>query len=95
MHASRVTRRLAVFASSVALAEPSCLALAGRSDIDPVVTFGASLSDTGNAFDGLPEPANRHCGVAKNVPPYDALDDLLIPDGPYAKGGHHFSNGAT
>jgi len=33
--------------------------------------------------------------VPQNVPPYDALDDLLIPDGPYAKGGHHFSNGAT
>lgn len=30
-----------------------------------------------------------------NVPPYDARDDLLIPDGPYAVGGHHFTNGAT
>jgi phospholipase/lecithinase/hemolysin len=30
-----------------------------------------------------------------NVPPYDTLDDSLVPDGTYAKGGHHVSNGAT
>ena len=29
-----------------------------------------------------------------NVPPYDAIEDL-VPGGPYARGGHHFSNGAT
>jgi phospholipase/lecithinase/hemolysin len=29
------------------------------------------------------------------VPPYDQLDDLVVPDGPYAKGGHHFTNGAV
>jgi phospholipase/lecithinase/hemolysin len=51
-----------------------------------IVAFGTSLSDSGNDF------AMR--GVA-NVPPYDRLDPLLIPDDPYAKGGHHFSNGAT
>ena len=68
---------------------------APRASIEQVVAFGASLTDTGNAFIWLSEPANRNCGTPLNVPPYDALDDLLVPDGPYAKGGHHFSNGAT
>jgi len=63
--------------------------------IDRVVAFGASLTDTGNAFIWLSEPANQDCGTPLNFPPYDALDDFLVPDGPYAKGGHHFSNGAT
>jgi outer membrane lipase/esterase len=50
------------------------------------VVFGTSLSDPGNDF------ALR--GI-ENVPPYDTLDFFLIPDAPYAKGGHHVSNGAT
>ena len=96
MHASRLSRYVTLVASSVALALFSYQALAAQhSSIDRVVTFGASLSDTGNAFIWLSEPANRSCGTRLNVPPYDALDDLLVPDGPYAKGGHHFTNGAT
>lgn len=63
--------------------------------IDRLVTFGTSLSDTGNAFVWLSEPAGQGCGTRQNVPPYDKLDDLLVPDGPYAKGGHHFTNGAV
>jgi phospholipase/lecithinase/hemolysin len=63
--------------------------------IDRLVTFGASLSDTGNSFVLLSEPANQSCGARLNVPPYDKLDDLLLPDGPYAKGGHHYTNGAV
>jgi phospholipase/lecithinase/hemolysin len=51
-----------------------------------IVVFGTSLSDPGNAF--------VLTGLA-NTPPYDALDPLLVPDRPYARGGHHFSNGAT
>ena len=68
---------------------------APRASVDRVVAFGASLTDTGNSFIWLSEPANRNCGTPLNVPPYDALDDFLVPDGPYAKGGHHFTNGAT
>jgi outer membrane lipase/esterase len=51
-----------------------------------IVVFGDSLSD----------PGNKHAvtGLA-NRPPYDLLDDFLIPDGPYTKGGLHHSNGAT
>jgi phospholipase/lecithinase/hemolysin len=68
---------------------------APHASIDRVVAFGASLTDTGNAFIWLSESANRNCGTRLNVPPYDALDDLFVPDGPYARGGHHFTNGAT
>lgn len=53
---------------------------------DRIVVFGTSLSDPGNAY-ALTGWLSR--------PPYDTLDDLLVPDAPYARGGHHFSNGAT
>ena len=59
---------------------------AAQTTFGRIVVFGDSLSDPGNAF--VLE------GVA-NTPPYAYLDQLLIPDRPYAKGGHHFSNGAT
>lgn len=65
------------------------------STIDRIVTFGASLSDTGNSFVWLSMPENQGCGISQNVPPYDKLDVLLVPDGPYALGGHHYTNGAT
>lgn len=51
-----------------------------------IVVFGTSLSDSGNAF------ALRG-GVS--VPHDYDLNPLLIPSAPYARGGHHFSNGAT
>ena len=51
-----------------------------------IVVFGTSLSDSGNAF------ALRG---GTNTPPDYELDPLLVPSAPYARGGHHFSNGAT
>jgi len=66
-----------------------------------IVVFGTSLSDSGNAFVVLSDPESfgfgQGCnpGVPANMPPYDTLDALLIPDGTYAKGGHHVSNGVT
>ena len=51
-----------------------------------IVVFGTSLSDPGNAF------ALRG---AQGTPPDFTLNPLLIPASPYARGGHHFSNGAT
>jgi outer membrane lipase/esterase len=51
-----------------------------------IVVFGDSLSDPGNAFALL---------GGTNTPPDYSVDALLIPDRPYAKGGHHFSNGDT
>ena len=66
------------------------LATPGRALAQPpysgIVVFGTSLSDSGNAF------ALR--GDA-NTPPDYLLDPLLVPSAPYARGGHHFSNGAT
>ncbi len=46
-----------------------------------LVVFGDSLSDPGNAFVLTGTLAHK---------PY-----TLIPDAPYARGGHHFSNGST
>lgn len=51
-----------------------------------IVAFGTSLSDPGNAFVFLKQ---------MTLPPYDRLDQFLVPDAPYAKGGHTFSNGDT
>ena len=51
-----------------------------------IVVFGTSLSDSGNAF------ALRG---GTNTPPDYLLDPFLVPGAPYARGGHHFSNGAT
>jgi phospholipase/lecithinase/hemolysin len=51
-----------------------------------LVIFGTSLSDSGNAFALL--------GSANTPHDYD-LDPLLVPSRPYARGGHHFSDGAT
>lgn len=68
---------------------------------DRIAAFGGSLTDTGNAFVLLSNPSafnfDEDCdlGTPANVPPYDALDDLFIPDGTYARGGHHVTNGHT
>ncbi|WP_136526293.1 SGNH/GDSL hydrolase family protein [Geomonas ferrireducens] len=57
-----------------------------QTSFNRIIVFGDSLSDPGNAF--------AISGMA-NTPPYQFLDELLIPDRPYARGGHHFSNGMT
>ena len=70
-----------------------CIALALATPVvraqgayDGVVVFGTSLSDPGNAF--------VLWGEASTPPDYQ-LDPLLIPSAPYARGGHHFTNGRT
>ena len=63
----------------------TCLLLAtaaAGADYERMVIFGDSLSDPGNAY--------VLTGMALK-PPYTTL----IPDYPYARGGHHLSNGAT
>jgi phospholipase/lecithinase/hemolysin len=57
-----------------------------QSRFDGIVVFGTSLSDPGNAF-ALSGDAGK--------PPDFTLNPFLIPTAPYARGGHHFSNGAT
>jgi len=59
---------------------------AAQATFGRIVVFGDSLSDPGNFF--------ALKGV-QSTPPYNTLDPLLIPEAPYAKGGHHFSNGST
>lgn len=95
MNISVAFRHLTLLAASAAMALISAQAFAQYSSIDRVVVFGTSLSDSGNSFVWLSDPANQACGARLSVPPYDMLDDLRIPDGPYAKGGQHFSNGVT
>ena len=59
---------------------------AAQSRFSGLVVFGTSLSDPGNAFVLVGDAG---------TPPDFMLNPLLIPSAPYAKGGHHFSNGAT
>jgi len=54
--------------------------------VSSIVTFGDSLSDSGNAFALQRE---------NNTPPAYSVDALLVPDDAYARGGHHFTNGPT
>jgi outer membrane lipase/esterase len=51
-----------------------------------VVVFGDSLSDPGNGFFFLRTNA---------TPPDYGMNALLVPDSPYAIGGHHLTNGPT
>ena len=59
---------------------------AAQSRFSGIVVFGTSLSDPGNAFALVGD---------QSTPPDFMLNPLLIPSAPYARGGHHFSNGAT
>ena len=73
--------------TAVALVLASFVAVSARAAPPAqIVVFGDSLSDPGNAFALL---------GGTNTPPDYSVDALLIPDRPYAKGGHHFSNGDT
>ena len=80
-------RRTAVFGAVAVLALATATTrTAAQGPFASIVAFGASLSDSGNAF------ALRG---GTNTPPDYLLDPLLVPSAPYARGGHHFSNGAT
>ena len=62
------------------------LAAQQQAPYSKLVVFGTSLSDPGNAF------ALRG---GTNTPTDYELSPLMVPGVPYARGGHHFSNGAT
>jgi len=92
MKTSRPFRLIFVFLAAVLVAPVD--AWADRShdkskhhshELAGLVIFGDSLSDTGNKF--------IETGLV-NRPPYDLLDEYLVPDGPYARGGLNHSNGA-
>ena len=79
--------KTAVFGALALLAfATATVRTAAQGPFSSIVTFGTSLSDPGNAF------ALRG---GTNTPPDYLLDPLLVPSAPYARGGHHFSNGAT
>ncbi|HJT60373.1 MAG TPA: SGNH/GDSL hydrolase family protein [Burkholderiales bacterium] len=59
---------------------------AAQPRFDSLVIFGTSLSDPGNFFAVL---------GGNNTPPTYLVDPLLVPSVPYARGGHHFSDGVT
>lgn len=77
-------RTTAVIAA-IALTAPA-LSARQQAPYSGIVVFGTSLSDPGNAF------ALR--GGTNTPPDYD-LNPLLVPNSPYMRGGHHFSDGAT
>ncbi|MBT3027990.1 MAG: SGNH/GDSL hydrolase family protein [Candidatus Thiodiazotropha sp. (ex Ctena orbiculata)] len=82
----REQQRYGLTGISIVLLLIPCLLLAKEKPYEAVVVFGDSLSDPGNAF------------ILSGIhlkPPYETLDESLIPDSPYARGGNHFSNGAT
>lgn len=54
--------------------------------ITGLVVFGDSVSDPGNAFALV---------GGTNTPPDYSVDPFLVPTQPYARGGHHFTNGPT
>ena len=72
-------------AATISLATPA-LSASDRAPFSGVVVFGTSLSDSGNAF---------ALKGGTNTPPDYELSPLLVPSAPYARGGHHFTNGPT
>ena len=77
---------IGIFGAAAVLSVSIAVPQAAQSPYGRVVVFGTSLSDPGNAY------ALRG---GTNVPPDYQVDPFLVPSAPYARGGHHFSNGAT
>jgi len=82
----RVSTVASVSVAAVLAAATFSVPVAARATFGSIVVFGTSLSDPGNAF------ALRG---GTNTPPDYLVDPFLVPSVPYARGGHHFSNGAT
>jgi outer membrane lipase/esterase len=60
--------------------------LLAQQSVPAFVVFGDSLSDPGNGFVFVKTNA---------TPPDFGLNAFLIPSAPYARGGHHLTNGKT
>lgn len=82
----RLRTTACIAAAAMLAVGTSTVSTAPQTPYGRVVVFGTSLSDSGNAF------ALRG---GTNTPPDYLLDPLLVPSAPYARGGHHFTNGAT
>jgi phospholipase/lecithinase/hemolysin len=88
---STITQRrrvspLAILALCLASLAASATALFAQGPPATVVVFGDSYSDPGNGFTFV---------KTSSTPPDYGLSAFLIPSAPYAKGGHHLSNGDT
>lgn len=109
MHTSHHTSIIKLLLLALSLT-CSATAFAQKSAFERLVVFGSSLSDSGNALyliNNAEDFGFGQCdlGTPLNVPPYDQMDklylsddlyfELLVPDGVYARGGHHLTNGAT
>lgn len=70
----------------LALALTAPLWAAAQAPYARIVVFGTSLSDPGNAF---------ALAGGVNTPPNYLQDIFMVPNAPYAQGGHHLTNGAT
>ena len=79
-------RTQALCLAAAAMLAATAVPAGAQAPLSHIVVFGTSLSDSGNAF------ALR--GAASTPPDYQ-LDPLLVPGAPFARGGLHFSNGAT
>lgn len=88
-------RHLLVAALLVVLPGLACAQMA----FSRIVVFGTSISDAGNGFALLSHPIEGltlESPILQTTPPhYEGLDETLVPSAPYARGGHHLSNGAT
>ena len=82
-------RRLRAYGTSglvvACLALSSVMMLAQQSPYERIVVFGTSFSDSGNAA----------IVVGSSTPPSYDVDEWLVPNRPYARGGHHLTNGPT
>ena len=92
IHAARAKLWLvSILLGLVAFAPGGAAAHGFHRPFERIVVFGDSLSDPGNVF--------ALTGNNLKPPSYgmDTPEELLtlIPSAPYAKGGHHFSNGPT
>ena len=72
--------------AAAAIATVATARVAAQAPYEGLIVFGTSLSDSGNAFE---------LWGATNTPPDYLVDPFLVPSAPYARGGQHFSNGAT
>ena len=79
------TSRLLLVGCLIAILVPS-ERISAKPAFSGIVVFGTTLSDPGNGFALVGE---------NGTPPDYEIGPFLIPTVPYARGGHHLSNGAT
>jgi len=82
----RVRTIVVSLAAAVLTVATAAVPVVAQSPYGRIVVFGTSLSDPGNAF--------ALTGQINTAPDY-LNDGFLVPSAEYARGGHHFSNGAT